>query len=254
MRCLIILLFASTALPAVAQVQLRWYSKPKYFPEGECVKMHAPSGGEAYVEKVKVEDCRPEKTTYWAKDGVCYEVDAETMGQGFGLKVRDVLKCAPPDALYSFDENKRECWLVDPSGGTQFRSRVDVKECRPPETQIVKKFVPAKGKEGGECLELHATQGSERWEKKVSTTDCRPAETRYAWRKTGELKGDCWELAKAGPEFYSERVGNSQCRPERVAYVFDRMSETRGDCYEVDLETKGDLWAVKVPPRNCQPD
>ncbi len=216
--------------------------------------MHAPSGGEAYVEKVKVEDCRPEKTTYLAIGGQCYVVDAETQGQGYGVKERDILKCAPEGALYSFDEKKRECWLVDPSGGLKFRARIDLKECRPPDDQITKKFFPAAGKEGGDCLEVHATQGSERWEKKLTVTECRPSETRFLWRKTGELKGDCWEVAKDGPEYYSDKVGSARCRPERVAYVFDRKSETRGDCYEVDFETKGENWAVKVPPKNCRPD
>lgn len=254
MRCLIILLFVINTFPTYAQVVLRWYPSPTRFPEGECVKMHAPSSGEAYVEKVKVEECRPEKTTFLTHKGQCFEVDSETQGQGFGAKERDILKCAPPGALYSFDEKKRECWLVDPNGGLQFRARIDIKECRPPENEIIKKFFPAVGKEGGECLEVHVTQGSDRWEKKISVTDCRPTETRFLWRKTGELKGDCWEVAKDGPEFYSDKVGTTRCRPPRIDYRFDRTMETRGDCYEVDYETKGDNWAVKVPPKNCNPE
>lgn len=254
MRCLIILLLALGPRPVFSQVQARWYPNPKNFPEGECVKMHTPSGGEAYVEKVKPEECRPEKTAYLARNGQCFLVDADTQGQGFGVRERDILKCAPEGALYAFDETKRECWLVDPSGGRQFRARLDIKDCRPPEEQIIKKFFPAVGKEGGECLEVHATQGNARWEKKVAPSECRPKETRFAWRKTGTLKGECWEVAKDGPEFYSERVGNSRCRPERITYLFDRVTETRGECFEVDYETKGENWAVKVPPRNCRPE
>lgn len=254
MRCLIILLFALNTFPTFAQEVFRWYANPKRFPEGECVKMHAPSGGEAYVEKVKVEDCRPEKTTYLARGGLCYLVDAETQGQAFGQRERDIMKCAPEGAMYTFDEKRRECWLVDSTGGTQFKARLDVKECRPPENQIMKKFFPAKEKEGGDCLEVHITQGSDRWEKRLAVNDCRPSETRFVWRKTGELKGDCWEIAKDGPEFYSDKVGNARCRPERVTYIFDRTAETRGECHEVDFETKGERWAVKVPPKNCRPD
>ncbi len=214
--------------------------------------MHTPSQGDAYVEKVKPEECRPEKTTFLWQDALCFEVDAESGGKAFGVRIKTPHPCAPEGSLNSFDEKKRECWLVDPSGGVKFRAKVDVRECRPPEDQLIKKFFLDSSGAGSECLEIHRSEGNARWEKKLNPTECRPAETRFLWRMTGELKGDCYEVALEGPQLYCNKVGAQRCRPASVSYLFDRTAEKRGDCYEVDVETKGQNWAQKVAPSFCR--
>ena len=216
------------------------------------MRLHRPSDGDSYVEKVKPEECRPEKTTFLWKDNLCFEIDSESAGKGFGVRLKTVVPCAPGGSLYTFDDKKRDCWLVDPSGGLKFRAKVDIKECRPLEENIAKKFFPEASGAGGECLEIHRTEGPSRWTKKLSPLDCRPELTQFRWRMTGPLDGDCYEVAQDGPQFYSNKVGAQRCRPEKVAYVFDRTAERRGDCYEVDVETKGQNWAQKVAPSLCR--
>lgn len=252
MRCLIILLSLSACGSALGQESLRWYPSASRFPEGECVRLHSPSGGDSYVEKVKTEECRPEKITFLWKDGQCFEVDADGAGRGYGLRLKSPAPCAPQGSLFSFDEKKRECWLIDPSGGLSFRAKVELDECRPLPENLTKKFHPDASGVGGDCLEVHVTQGSARWARKLNPAECRPAVTRFSWRMTGPFKGECWELAQDGPNAYSSKVGSQRCRPESVVYVFERTGERRGDCYEVDAETRGQNWAQKVAPSSCR--
>ncbi|MFP5491821.1 MAG: hypothetical protein ACLGG0_09975 [Bacteriovoracia bacterium] len=247
MRCLIILLLFPIA--HAQETSFLWYPNKTRFPEGECVQKHTPSNGDSFVGKARPEDCRPEKTSYlWLKDN-CYEVDQETQGQLFGVRVRDIHKCAPADALYAFNQEKRECWLVDPSGGQKFRAKLNPQECRPPEDEIKKEFKLNQNGLGGECVEIHKTQGSARWEKRILVYECKPKNVTALWRKTGELKGECWLTGDT--ESYSEKVAFSSCRPKNVSYRFVRTSEKTGDCFEVDSETQGDQYASKVKPELC---
>jgi hypothetical protein len=247
MRCLIILLFLTSAF--AQETNFLWYPTKGRFPEGECVQKHTPSNGDAFVGKAKVQECRPDKTSYLWLNDTCYEVDQATQGQLYGIRESDIHKCAPPDALYAFNQEKRECWLVDPSGGQKFRAKLKIQECRPPEEEIKKEFKLNANGLGGECLEIHKTQGSARWEKRVLANECRPKNATALWRKTGELKGECWLTGEA--EAYSEKVAFSTCRPQNVSYRFVRTSEKSGDCFEVDTETQGDQYALKVKPEQC---
>jgi hypothetical protein len=251
MRCLIILLAVLISLNSWGQVNQRWYPSAR-FPEGECVLVHSPSQGDSYVEKVKPEQCRPEKISYLMQNGTCYAVDAETGGRQFGLKEKTPVPCAPEGSLYSFEEKTRSCWLVDPSGGLKFRARLDVKECRPDEADIVQKFI-ASGELQGECVETHKTLGTARWVKRLSNTECRPKELSYQWRSLGDLKGDCWEMAENDPASYVNKAPPLKCKPESTIYRFERKSEKSGDCFEVDRETEGMRWAQKTQSKFCAP-
>ncbi|MBY0515570.1 MAG: hypothetical protein K2P81_01590 [Bacteriovoracaceae bacterium] len=254
MRCLIILVFSLLPALSFAQEVRRWYPNKNSFPEGECVRMHAPSDGNNYVEKVKSEECRPEKVSYLWQKNICYEVDSETQGQQFGVRTDGPIPCAPEGSLFAFEDKKRECWLVDPSGGLKFRAKVEMKECMPAKENIIKKFFVNATGLGGECLEVHKTEGPTRWQWRLNTYECKPEKTKFLWRSTGELKGECWELAEDGPQYYSEKVGLDSCRPKAVTYRFERQNEMRGECYEIDYQTKGQNWIKRVEPKFCRPD
>lgn len=235
-----------------AQEMLRWYPNPSRFPEGECVRMHAPSGGDSYVEKVKPEECRPNIVSYYFTGESCYEVDQETQGKGYGLKLKTPHKCAPPDALYFFDPARQQCFLVDPSGGMKFKAKIETKECKPREEELTLKFVFSRAKLTGECIEVHATLGEARWKRPVELTRCRPEKTYFSWRALSPFKGDCFEIASSGPESYLAKSVPKNCKPEQTVFQFERKSEKSGDCYELDAETSGEKYSQKVQASSCR--
>ncbi len=253
MRCLIILL-ALFPMSLRAETTLNWYPDQRNFPLGECVRSHSPSNGEKYVEKVKPEECRPDKTTFWWSGTQCFEVDSATQGKTYGVREKDVKKCAPEGAQYAFLDDKKECWLVDSSGVSKFRARVETSECKPDEENVTFKFFPDPSGIGGECLEVHKQLGADRWKKKAQLARCKPQSTTFAWRPTGEFKGVCFEIAADGAQYYSAKVRAEDCRPEKVIYKFDRKTEKSGVCFEVDSETNGQRYVQKVSIQKCRPD
>lgn len=236
-----ILVLSTTALAETTTY--KWYPSATQFPLGDCVRMHAPTAGDAYVEKVKAAECKPEKVSFLWHKGACYVVDQATQGQTYGEKSRDVLPCAPADALHAFEAEAKTCYLVDPTGGSQFKARVSLDECRPEEAELTYEFTQ-------DCFEVHKTLGRRRWEKKVKAEKCRPQKTTLAWRKTGDLKGDCWLVGEN--DSFAEKVSDLKCRPEQVRYRFVRKSEKAGDCFEVDAETQGDFYSKKVQAALCR--
>lgn len=235
---------------ALAQdVELRWF--PARFPLGECVRMHRPSQGDAYVEKVKPEVCRPEQlSNLWLK-GTCYEVDRASGGQQYGVRVgpRD---CAPAKFSYEFLPDRQECWRVDgdrPHEG--YREKVKVDECRPPEPEIRVRFA-AEAPIGGRCEEVHVA-GPNRWRRVVDFARCRPKETSFTWHSQGELKGDCWEVALSGPAEFSAKAKVDACKPAQTTTRFERRDEKSGACWEVDAATLGLQWAKPAKIERCRP-
>lgn len=203
------------------------------------------------MEKVKPEVCRPTTVvTLWSNND-CYEVDEATRGQQYG-KAIEKRQCAPANTLFAFDQAKGECWLVDATNPTAgFRMKVNRVECRPPETSIDRKFVPAAAGIGGDCLEVDRTEGEQRWWAKLDPRLCKPTDTTFTWRSKGELKGDCWEVSQVSPATWSAPSKIENCRPSATATRFERKTEKSGDCYEVDATTMGLQWALKVTPERC---
>lgn len=252
MKLFIFIIFILVTANLLAQESLRWYPSESRFPEGECVRYHAPSGGESYVEKVNPQECKPDKVSFLLIKNTCYEVDARTLGKGYGLRVKDVNLCAPENSLYSFDPTNQTCYLVDSSGGLKFKAKIDLDECRPNEDQVKTKFVLDTNQLKGNCFETHKIDGDKRWLKKIDTAICRPSETYFAWRPIDSFKGDCWEIAISGAEDYANKVSAKYCRPEKLSYIFERKGEKFGDCFEVDAETQGQKYSQKVSASTCR--
>jgi hypothetical protein len=233
---------------------IRWYPSASRFPEGECVRLHAPSGGDSYVEKVRLEECRPAKVSLLWLNNNCYEVDAETQGKSFGMRLKSPHPCAPADALYSFDASTQTCYLVDSSGGLKFKAKLELRECEPPKEELKLSFVLDKERMLGACFEIHRTLGEARWKRKTETYRCRPKETYFAWKPKGQFEGECWEVSMLGAEDFLDRTAAKNCRPEKVEYLFERKAEKYGDCFEVDSETQGQKWSQRVAASLCRKD
>ncbi len=247
MSYLIVLL--ALAGPAHAQLVHRWTSTGNL--SGECHQVSV-SGAQDFVQKVKPEDCKPDETTLLWSDGRCYEIDSATKGKSFAQKVEST-RCAPEGSLHAFDPARQECFLVGPAG-TGFKTKLELRDCRPEESEIELHFVASPSGLGGECFERHKTEGEARWRKRVELRTCRPAQTQFAWRPTGELSGDCWELSLEGAAKYVAKIGPSACRPEKVRFVFKAKNEKSGDCFEVDAETEGQRYAARAPLERCRPE
>lgn len=252
MLYLITLFALSLPSHALAQEILRWYPNTARFPEGECVRLHAPSGGDSYVEKVKPEECRPSAVSYYFTGETCYEVDRETQGKAYGVKLKTPHPCAPSDALYSFDPIRQHCYLVDPSGGLKFKAKIETKECKPNDDELSVKFIFSREKMSGECFEVHVKLGEGRWKRPVELIKCRPARTYFSWRALSQFKGDCFEISSEGPENYLSKSYPKNCKPEQTVFQFERKSEKSGDCYELDAETQGQKFSQKVQPSSCR--
>lgn len=252
MKYLITLFFLLYSPTWASDEMLKWYPSPTRFPEGECVRLNAPSGGDSYVEKVRPEECRPIAVSYYFNGEYCYEVDRESQGKGYGVKLKSPEKCAPPDAMYSFDPIKQHCYIVDPSGGLKFKAKIETKECRPKDEEIKAHFVFDREKLLGECFEIHRTLGESRWKRRIEIMKCKPERTYFSWRPLSQFKGDCFEVSSLGAEDFFAKTIPQKCKPSQTIYEFERKSEKSGDCFELDAETQGQKYSLKVQTSLCR--
>lgn len=148
--------------------------------------------------------------------GECYEIDRETSGKKYSVKVRKGL-CRTENLVYKWQQGQRNA--------------------------------------RGRCYSTDKETLGERYSENADSKKCYPKDFSYYFQKKSKNKGHCLMIDNktSGVEF-SHIVKDSLCSTEKMTYSFviDK-SQTRGKCYQVDSETQGDKFIKKVRTNKCRP-
>lgn len=192
------------------------------------------------------------------KRGFCMVVDKETGGGQFRQRVREE-DCRPEKLAYRLivDEDKQLCLSYDPEnpdGG--YRKEVGLSKCSTGKKDfrwVQDEKFPYKGK----CWRTVVTGGIEK-DRDVEDQFCKPAKLKYVFHvpdpTEDPLRGRCYGVhPEGGPAYFSQRVNHKKCKPENVTLKYFHPKQfKRGGCYVVDVETLGRKYHASESEEKCK--
>lgn len=253
---IIFLFWSFSSLSFADGVKYSWIQDPHKKLKGECYQVDAETMGSSYKVRVKKENCKPSKTDFifYPSIGQCYEVDAKTQGKAY-IKRVNAEQCNPgktETGIFKFND-KVGCYKVDiQTKGQKFYKKQSLKDCATKKVKATYWQYISEGK--GKCYQGFISQGQEL---KVLTDEenCKTDNTHFYFIRKNEISGKCIEEDKESPKSYSYKVKVENCRPKDTIFVFyTSPGKKRGHCYEIDTETKGDKYINVVESENCLPD
>ena len=205
-----------------------------------------------YFKRVDAKNCRPEKvvTLFNGGDGNCYSADQETNGKKFLEKIKTE-DCRPEK--YEFKHmtinDKTKCFEIDSkTQGEYYYKPTKSENCVGSKSAFV--WEPRDLKKGT-CFDI--SSGIEK-KFKVKDKFCRPDEVVFTFVKGDKFFLVTASNKAINPDDpYSKKVKEENCRPKETSYFFYKEpGKTYGKCYEVDSETNGEKFIQKVESKLCQ--
>ncbi len=188
--------------------------------------------------------------------GVCYEIDHETGGQKYIMKV-NANNCRPKEVIYIWQQNEGraggKCYEVDKeTSGQKFVSTSFPDRCRPKNISYTWQM-NKRGK--GKCYAIDSETGGGAYIVKAKPEKCRTSKNTKRWivDKRNPYRGQCllFDEETMGAN-YQEVLNVSKCRPldTKFEWVQKDLSST-GTCYEVDKFAGPESFSIIVNRKKC---
>jgi hypothetical protein len=191
--------------------------------------------------------------------GICYEVDKETGGQKYIIKVNSN-NCKPESIKLHWNQNEGKpggrCYEVDTeTGGQKYAATSFPEKCRPQNLDHVY-HTNESGK--STCYAIDIETGGTKYFVKAKKEKCKTMSTIHKWipHKKNIYQGECYLLdTKTFGSHYKQKVSKSKCRPSETSFEWIQEDiHSKGNCFEVDKNQGPRGYSNNVLRKKCLGD
>jgi hypothetical protein len=182
------------------------------FEDGKCYQGDKKTNGRVFIEKIKIDLCKPKATQFEYKNINnklnCFEVDSETLGKNYFKKTKPN-NCINEKSKFIWERQSiKRGTCYDISSGSKVKVKYD--RCRP--NNPIHSFIK-KDFFNGDCIE-HSINEKDPYSKKVRSSKCKPEKTTFFfYKKPGRTSGKCYEVdEKTRGEKYINKVEHGMCK------------------------------------------